>query len=259
MDRLEVRLTHPCHLVHNPIVDDTREAPKETLFVVMPAYNEAQAVEAVVREWIPVLRERAERFTLFCIDDGSTDETGRILDGLALEIPELEVVHKRNEGHGAACRDGYRACLDRGAAWMLQLDSDGQCDPADFRAFWENREAGPVFGSRRREDGAARIAISFALSKVVRWRTGMSVPDPNVPFRLLHRDVLAGALDALPSEFELYNVGLTASVAHRHAIRWTPIRFRKRIGGETTTSWLGLAGRCVRVIRDLGRLRGRSD
>lgn len=259
MDWLQVRLTHLCHLVHNPIVDDSREAPKETLFVVMPAYNEGQAVEAVVREWIPVLREGAEGFTLFCIDDGSTDETGQILDGLALEIPELEVVHKRNEGHGAACRDGYRACLDRGAAWMLQLDSDGQCDPADFRAFWENREAGPVFGSRRREDGATRVAISFALRKVVGWKTGMSLPDPNVPFRLLHLDVLARALDDLPPDFELYNVGLTASVAHRHAIRWTPIRFRERSGGETSMSWRGLAGRFVRVIRDLGRLGRRSD
>ncbi len=225
----------------------------------MPAYNEAQVVEGVVREWIPVLREGTEGFTLFCIDDGSTDDTGRILDGLALEIPELEVLHKRNGGHGEACRDGYRACLDRGAAWMLQLDSDGQCDPADFRALWEQREAGPAFGLRRREDGAARVAISFVLSKAVRWTTGMRVPDPNVPFRLLHRDVLATALDALPPDFELYNVGLSVTVAYRHAIRWTPVRFRKRAVGETTTGWLALAARGARVIRDLRRLGGLPD
>ena len=102
------------------------------LWVVMPVYNEAAALRAVVEEWVPVLA-RCTRDVTFCVvDDGSTDATPAVLRQLASEHPQIGVVRKRNTGHGRTCLHGYRLAVTRGARFILQIDSDGQCPAAGF-------------------------------------------------------------------------------------------------------------------------------
>ena len=105
------------------------------LYVVMPVYNEERALPDIFREWIPMLRATVGEFRLLAIDDGSRDESLTVLNQLAAQYTELEVVHKNNTGHGQSCIFGYRLALDRGAKWVFQLDSDGQCDPRYFQSF----------------------------------------------------------------------------------------------------------------------------
>lgn len=227
------------------------------LFVVMPVYNEAEAVEAVVREWIAALRGAAPRFRLLAVDDGSRDATPAILDALAAELPELSVLHQANAGHGAACVAGYRKALASGAPWILQLDSDGQCDPRHFAELWAAREGvdAVLAWRRRREDGAARVLVSLGLRLVARLVTGVSACDANVPYRLMRRDALEDALRALPADFELANVALALLLVRRCDVRWRAIVFRARCGGESNLRPRRLAAQSLRLLRDLRRLR----
>jgi len=98
--------------------------------VVMPVYNEAANISAVLHEWFSYLRIVCPNFVLFAVNDGSKDETAKILALLRDELgPRLRVVNKSNSGHGLTCREGYQLALAEGAEWIFQIDSDGQCDP----------------------------------------------------------------------------------------------------------------------------------
>jgi dolichol-phosphate mannosyltransferase len=131
------------------------------LAAVIPVYNEQANLAALAAEWLPALRALDAPFAVWFIDDGSTDASPEILQQLANADPEhIRRVRQTNQGHGAACRRGYECALAAGAEWVLQIDSDGQCDPAYLGEFWRRRlEAACVFGDRRRRgDGWHRRA-----------------------------------------------------------------------------------------------------
>jgi glycosyltransferase involved in cell wall biosynthesis len=116
------------------------ESASPELVVVMPVYNEAANISVVLREWFQCLHKIVPRFALFALNDGSTDETASILASLTDDLgSRLRIVNKSNSGHGSSCREGYELALDERTPWILQIDSDGQCDPAFFEALYRNR------------------------------------------------------------------------------------------------------------------------
>src|SRR5437868_577802 len=132
------------------------------LAVVMPVYNEASGIMDVINEWLLALKTHRVDFFLIAVDDGSTDATPAVLLTLQTQHPDqLIVLTQPNSGHGRACRTGYEAALRHGAKWILQIDSDGQCDASFFPQFWNaRRQANCIFGVRvHREDGALRSLI----------------------------------------------------------------------------------------------------
>jgi hypothetical protein len=220
----------------------------DRLWVVLPIYNEAAAIERVVEEWIPVLTAADPAFVLLVIDDGSTDATPEALQRLAARDSRLRVVRQSNQGHGAACRRGYEiaTAASSDADWVLQIDSDGQCDPHDFPALWHRRQGSAALlgRRRRREDGALRTVTSRILALAVSVLAGRWIPDPNVPFRLFRREALARVLERLPPSssagsstperpVELYNAALSVATAEILAPQWIEIHFRRRLIGES--------------------------
>ena len=203
--------------------------------ILMPAFNEEVCIEPTVREWLPVLRATASPFTFCVLNDGSKDGTLAILRKLAAEIPELEVVDKPNTGHGQTCLTGYRLARERGAEWVLQIDSDGQCDPSFFPLLWAERsQHAVIYGYRRtRADGAARTVISRVVSVATLIGSHSWVRDANVPYRLMRRDTLTSA-DQIPSDFHLANVAMAALQERDFGIHWIDIHFRNRAGGTAS-------------------------
>ena len=67
----------------------------EAVSIAAPAYNEAEGIENVVRQWIDYLRctPAITRFEVVVCNDGSRDDTGAIIDRVAAEVPELRPVH----------------------------------------------------------------------------------------------------------------------------------------------------------------------
>ena len=184
----------------------------ERLWVVLPVYNEEASIERVLAEWLPPLRDLGADLQILALNDGSADRTGALLRQWQARAPELTVVDKPNSGHGQTCLLGYRTALDRGAEWILQIDSDGQCDPRYLRRLWAARiRADVVMGFRvTRDDGVARWLTSRVVSVLVLLATGVWVADANVPYRLMRAARLRAVLDAIPSDFGLVNVLLAA-------------------------------------------------
>ena len=227
--------------------------PVNNLWVVMPVYNEEEALEGVLEEWRTELDSTGVPYTLCVLNDGSKDQTLPILQQYATKHPVVKIVDKTNSGHGQTCVDGYRMALAAGADWVFQIDSDGQCDPKFFKAALakaENHKA--VFGYRKtRDDGSQRVFISkfvglFALAATSTW-----VRDPNVPYRLMHRDVLAPILDKIPADFYLANIWVAVLIQRQSPIAWIPIHFRDRSGGSPSLKTFSFVKHGFKLFRQL--------
>jgi dolichol-phosphate mannosyltransferase len=226
------------------------------LTVVTPVYNEQASIAAVIGEWLELFSREGVACRLLTINDGSTDASLSILQQLQSRFPDqLLIIDKLNSGHGRTCRAGYEAALQVGSPWILQIDSDGQCDPAFFPQFWTKREeADCIFGVRvTRDDGLSRKWISVACRWLVALVTGRDLKDPNVPYRLIARAALEQALHRVPKEIELQNIAIALALKRNRAVQWAyvPICFRARHGGASHVSLSKIARRGVQMLRQI--------
>ena len=136
----------------------TKKSPE--ISVVVPVYNEAENVEKLVREIHAALSTR--NYEMNFVNDCSSDETEKVLQGLKNEFPRLRVLsHHKNAGQSRAIRTGV---LVAKAPVIATLDGDGQNDPADIPALFAqySRKDAPenlgLVGGRRakRQDSWAK-------------------------------------------------------------------------------------------------------
>lgn len=225
----------------------------ETLYVVMPAYNEEANIRSVLEQWYPVVERVGGDSRLAAFDDGSRDETLSIMRAFGEEHPRFQAMTKLNSGHGATLLEAYRYALDAGADWVFQTDTDGQTLPNEFWQLWEARGNCDMAAGWRnsREDGFSRVIVTRTLRLVVRACFGVSVTDANVPFRLMSAASLRENLAFVPDGFNLTNVALSAAYVKRGMrVRWFPITFRPRQGGVNSINLRRIAGIGLRALRD---------
>lgn len=208
-----------------------------TIYFVLPAYNEEANIEDVVKQWHPVcekIKAKGNEANLVIANDGSKDHTFAIMQKLQTKYPLLVPLDKPNSGHGATVLYLYRYAIEKGADYIFQTDSDGQTLPVEFWQMWENRDNFDFqIGTRGgRQDGASRVFVTKTLRFVVWLMFHVWVKDANTPFRLLKVDKLKPILDVIPKEYNLANVAVSAiAVRWNYTIGWYPITFRPRQGG----------------------------
>ena len=231
------------------------------LVIVIPIYNEAANIKQVVSDWEEELDKLSLDFQFLLLNDGSRDETVRVLGELEAANPRrFVIVEKMNSGHGRTCRLGYAAAVAAPSVeWILQIDSDGQCNPAYFPEFWSRREkADCIFGVRtQRDDGAARAIMSKVCRLGSTVLGGVDLIDPNVPYRLMRQQTLRSALADIPASFDIHNVAVTFVLKRNPAVRWqyVPIRFLDRQGGNNSINILNVAHLGVSMLFDLAKLK----
>lgn len=228
------------------------------LLVVMPAYNEEASVRKVVLEFFREIELWTENFVFLCLNDGSRDRTGAILDRLKEQLgSRLEVRHGKNRGHGQTCPEGYREAVRRKIPWILQIDSDGQCDPQYFFRFWRLRDqADVIYGVRfKRDDGWRRIVASRVLRVFLWMAARVDCRDANVPYRLMNTSRVATALDKIQPSMFLANVGLAVALRREAGIRTAhvPIHFRERYGGEPKVAFRLFGQKALELWKQLAR------
>lgn len=212
------------------------EVKKDTLYIIMPAYNEEANIAKTVEQWYPIVSSKNEDSRLLIVNDGSKDKTAEELEQLAIIYPKLLVINKKNEGHGPTVLSGYRYAIENGADYILQTDSDGQTDPEEFDRFWERREKYlGVFGMRKeRGDGKQRWFVEKCLCLLLRAIFHVSVPDANCPYRLFQAEELRRQLMKIPDDYNLPNVILTVLYAKKHACKFVDVTFKPRQGGKNS-------------------------
>ncbi len=222
----------------------------KSLFIVIPAYNEQDNIETVIREWYPIVEAHAAdgRSRLVIVDDGSRDKTYDIIQRCAASRPLLLPLTRENGGHGAAVLFAYHRALEMGADYIFQTDSDGQTRPDEFEKFWQQKEeADMVIGWRKnRQDGFSRVFVTKTLKLVLWLCFGCWITDANTPFRLLKAETLSRYISLIPENFNLSNVLLSVIYARKGCVvRYLPITFRPRQGGANSIN--------MRKIFSIGR------
>lgn len=231
--------------------------------VVMPVYNEQASVRKVVMEWFQELENWTEHFVFLAINDGSNDQSLTVLRRLQSQLgPRIEILSRENRGHGQSCLQGYREALSRDIPWIMQIDSDGQCDPQFFFRMWRMRNGYDVIYGRRasRDDGWRRVVASHVLRLTLLLACGVYCVDANVPYRLMRSQALKNHVDRIPADFFLANIALSVLLRKDPDISEGRIRihFRERYGGEPSVALGKFGGKAAELIRQLWALPDRS-
>lgn len=208
---------------------------EDTLYIVMPTYNEEANIRNVVKEWYPILKNGNENSRLVISDGGSKDKTLDILNELKTEYPKLVVIPKPGTDHGTKVILLYKYAIEQGADWIFQTDSDGQTLPSEFSEFWKlRRKYDIIMGNRKkRGDGAGRKLVENVLRVYLKLFFGVMVPDANAPFRLMKSEVVNKYINLMPDNFNLPNAILAACFSrYKEKVTYRVVTFQPRQGGK---------------------------
>ncbi len=187
------------------------------IVALIPAYNAAPFVAEVIRKaraHVPVI----------AVNDGSRD-------GTLAEIRKTDAIvidQQPNQGKGVALRTGFRAALDQGAEAVIQLDADGQHDPAEIPLFIEKhyttaadliigeRDFGGMPLVRRVSNTVGRSAFS--------WAVGRKIRDNQSGYRMLSRRLIEAVLQSKEHGYEFEMDMILIAVKRDWPIAGVPIR-----------------------------------
>src|SRR6476660_357100 len=218
-------------------------------WLILPTYNEAENIRAIVGASGEVLTAAApDGFRVLVVDDGSPDGTGELAEALASQHDWVEVLHRAEKnGIGPAYLAGFRHALDRGAGYLMEMDSDFSHDPADLARLLEAVRGGAdlALGSRYvdgggvRDWGLVRRFVSEGGSTYARLVLGLKIRDLTGGFKCFRREVLeAISFDRVRSQGYAFQVELTyRAVQAGFDVREVPIVFRDRKHGQSKMSW----------------------
>jgi polyisoprenyl-phosphate glycosyltransferase len=242
-----------------------------TLSVVVPVYDEADALPLLVSRLRPVLDDLGRSYEVIAVDDGSKDATPMILQRLRREWPQLRVVRLRvNAGHQAALSAGLQAARGR---WAVTIDADLQDPPEAIPQMVhvaEREHVDVVYGVRSDRSSDARFkrltarAFYGLMGRLARTSGPVNAGD----FRLMSRATV-DAVNALPEHHRVLRLVIpdlafpSAEVRYRRAARVAgrskyPLARMLRLTVDSVTgfstaplrlaTWFGLLGGLAAVL-----------
>jgi glycosyltransferase involved in cell wall biosynthesis len=211
--------------------DDSRAtgAPRQLISIIVPVFNEAATVAAVVERLLAIDLPAARE--IIVVNDGSTDATRAVLDRLPTS-PHVTIIHaERNRGKGHAVRLGI--ARTRGTVVAIQ-DADLELDPAQLAALVApvlNGESTVVYGSRfltgRAEAPFMTIAGNRLLTAMTNVLFGSSLTDMETCYKVMRADI-ARALPLSADRFDIEPEITARLLRGGHRIVERPVRFEAR-------------------------------
>ncbi len=248
--------------------------------ILLPAYNEAEAIGRVLEEIVETLSQSSHlasrddpsrgarrllsaplEYEILVVDDASTDGTAEAVEAFAAECWQCAVRLIRcpeNRGAGAARKVGIRAA--RGEI-IVMLDADGTYPAAAIPELLRHFPAfDQVNGARTTERGTLpwlRAAAKWVIRKLACYLTGKHIPDLNTGLKAFRRDAMLPWLWVVPDGFSCVTTMTLAFLTNGYAVKYVPIEYRRRIGRSKfhivrdTLSYLSTVIRIVLYFRPL--------
>ncbi|MBP7461250.1 MAG: glycosyltransferase family 2 protein [Candidatus Delongbacteria bacterium] len=215
-----------------------------SLTVIIPVYNEENAIEATLSGLIPYAEKNNWRIVV--INDGSTDKTGEIL----AKIEGIRVItHPINKGYGAALKTGIILSDTR---WVAFYDSDGQHNPEDLEQLMNNiRNFDMLVGERGKDSHQEwlRKPGKWILSKTANFLTERTIPDLNSGLRIIRRGIILNILHLMPDGFSFTTTSTVAFINLGFNVGYRSIRVNKRIGNSTVKQFKHGSNTILLIIR----------
>lgn len=167
----------------------TEPAHNVSISVFFPCYNEQDNIAGVLEKAVVVLEKLNADFEVIIVDDGSSDDTGKIADELARGNDRIKVVHHRgNLGYGAALQSGFNAATKE---LVFYTDGDGQFDINEMPALLGLMDQYDIVSCYRlnRQDNLVRKINGWCWTKLVCLLFGMKIRDIDCAFKLYKREI----------------------------------------------------------------------
>jgi len=161
--------------------------------VVLPVYNEARTVGSVL-----AAVRRVHQGPILVVDDGSTDDTVRVLSDIARRLSVTVLTHDRNSGYGRSLQDAFAHALDSGCEAVITMDCDGQHEPEHIPDLLRVLEGCDIAsGSRYLPESevlgmapAERQSVNRHVTQHINAVTGWSLTDAFCGFKAYRTEVL---------------------------------------------------------------------
>ncbi len=209
---------------------------KSNVLILVPAYNEAMNLDAVVKEVI------GDGYQVLVIDDGSDDNTRGVAITCGVDVLSLPF----NLGVGGALKAGFRRACQLDFLAIVQVDADGQHQTSEITKLLNEANSSAahlVLGSRFRSDtneleiGASRRFVIRMLARSASNATGIQVTDPTSGFRLIRQPLLTEFSQSFPVNYlgDTYEALVSAGRAG-YTVREVPAAMKNRAHGVSTAS-----------------------
>lgn len=216
---------------------------KGRALVVMPTYNEAENIRAIV----PAVLAQDPRLDILVVDDSSPDGTGALADEMAAGSPRVHVMHREGkQGLGSAYLSGFTWGLERGYDFLFEMDSDHSHDPKYLPDLLKAVEGDLdlVIGSRYVRGvnvinwPMSRLLLSWFANKYARVVTGLPLSDSTAGFKCFRREVLEAIdFDKVGSTGYAFQIEMDYRAWKKgFRVGEVPIVFVDRVEGESKMS-----------------------
>ncbi|WP_110933530.1 glycosyltransferase family 2 protein [Paenibacillus bouchesdurhonensis] len=207
----------------------------DKILAIVPAYNEEEGIEQVIAS----LQKYAPYADILVVNDGSTDNTGLLAENAGAAVLHL----CSNLGIGGAVQTGYRYASENGYDYAVQIDGDGQHNPADLDKLlccMQENGTDMVVGSRFIEkEGfqstfARKLGIDLLVGLVTRL-TGKRITDPTSGYRLCNRRAIALFAQEYPTDYPEVEA-LVLLDNYQLSFQEIPVVMKERQGGVSSIS-----------------------
>ena len=214
--------------------------------IVIPAFNEAESLEAVIKKITMLDLPGCE---IIVVDDGSTDGSSDV----ALKAGANVIRHPYNIGNGAAVKSGIRVARGR---TIVLMDGDGQHQPQDIpKLLAESRDYHMVVGARAK--GSKLRFHRYAANMIYNWLasyvTQFNVKDLTSGFRALPRAEALRFIDLLPNTFSYPTTLTLAFLRSGLTVKYVPIQSLYR-SGQSKISLVSDGFRFLLIITKIATL-----
>lgn len=203
--------------------------------IIIPAYNEAENIERT----IAAIKQEANDFDYIIINDCSTDNTLNICRQNKFNVIRLPI----NLGIGGAVQTGYKYALQNNYDLAVQVDGDGQHDPAFLKimsSYLEKEKCDMVIGSRFinkegfQSSGTRRIGIKY-FTVLIKLVTGKKITDPTSGLRMVNRDIIEMFANDYPKDYPEPE-SVVAILRKKKKVKEIPVIMKAREGGVSSIS-----------------------
>ena len=207
------------------------------LTIVIPAYNESASLAQLLPAWARYCRER--NWNLILVNDGSTDDTARILNAYAHCSGVTIVHHKVNRGYGGAIKTGV---LRARTPYVVTIDADGQHVISDVEKVFRfalEQDADLVIGKREGpSSGLYRQAGKVIIRAFARLLMPLPITDLNSGFKLYRTDLVRRYIKLCPDSMAFSDVITLLFINQRHLVQEYPVQVLSRQTGKSTINIL---------------------
>lgn len=199
--------------------------------IIIPVYNEEEAVQNVIRTLKESLVLVNQRHEVIVVNDGSTDNIKKLLDEAELGIRLIN--HDSNMGYGAALKTGISNAIHD---IIVITDADGTYPNEripELVEMYENGRIDMVVGARVGKNvhiPLIRKPAKWFITKLSNYLTGRNIPDLNSGLRVMKKEIIEKYIRTLPDGFSFTSTITLAMLTNGYSVKYVPINYFKREG-----------------------------